>query len=359
MVVNLSNRALTETNYKALNHGLQFDILPLKFNFIDVQTEFENLYRQVRPHQQNTKRILSKTKLIKLYSKYKSIYFYDKLCGNNGLSPLEMEALLSILEDKSLIICKPDKGNRVVLMNKTDYVQKNECNFTLVKSDQNVRNLEKFQNCFNRLKKGEHLDEDIYERIRPFAAVTPTLYGLPKTRKGACPYRPVLASNDCFNCKCASWLNEILNPLRQHQTNIKDTFDFIKRIQESSSKQNSIMIVSFDVKSFFTNIPVDFVIDLIRNKIYDSNLSKTFHGLTKRQLRTLLAWTTKRTTFNFNGNSYDQIDGLAMGSPIAPAFADIFMNWIIEKTTEFSIQSLMFYRCVDDCFAVFPNRVSA
>ena len=39
-----------------------------------------------------------------------------------------MNALLSIRDDKSLIICKPDEGNVVVLMNKTDYVL-NECNF--------------------------------------------------------------------------------------------------------------------------------------------------------------------------------------------------------------------------------------
>ena len=275
-----------------------------------------------------------------------------------------MEALLLIREDKSLIICKLDKGNGVVLMKKADYVQKMNAilsdakRFILVKSDKIVRNLEKFQNCLNRLKRGKHLNEDIYERIRPFAAVTPTLYGLPKTRKEACSCRPVLASNDCFNYKSASGLNKILNPLRQHPRNIEDTFEFVKRIQESSSKQNSIM-VSFDVKSLFTNILVDFVIDLILNKIYDSNLSKTFHGLTKRQLRTLLVWTTKRTTFNFNGNSYDQIDGLAMSSPIAPAFADIFMNWVIEKTTEFSIQPFMFYRYVNDCFAVFSIHVSA
>ena len=57
-------------------------------------------------------------------------------------------------------------------------------------------------------------------------------------------------------------------------------------------KQNSILI-SFDVKRLFTNIARDFVIDLILNKIYDSNLSKSFHGLTKRrQFRTLQAWTT-------------------------------------------------------------------
>ena len=96
-------------------------------------------------------------------------------------------------------------------------------------------------------------------------------------------------------------------------------------------------MVSFDVKSVFANIPVNFVIDLIL-KIYNGNLSKTFHGLTKRQLRTLLVRTTKRFTCNFNGNSYDQIDGVAIGSPTAPAFTDIFMNWIIEKRTEFSTQ---------------------
>ena len=118
-------------------------------------------------------------------------------------------------------------------------------------------------------------------------------------------------------------------------------------------------MVLFDVKSLFTNISVDFVIDLILSKIYASNLSKTFRGLTKRQLRTLLVWTTKCTNFNFKGNSYDQTDGIAMGSPTAPAFAEIFRNWIIEKTTKFSLQPLVFYRYVDDCFAVFPNRVSA
>ena len=83
MVVNLLYRALTATEYKALNHGLQFGILPLKFNFIDMQIEFENLYKQVRPHLQNTKRILFKTKLINLHNKYKFTYFYDKLCEKN------------------------------------------------------------------------------------------------------------------------------------------------------------------------------------------------------------------------------------------------------------------------------------
>ena len=76
VVVNLSNRTLTETKYKAQNHGLQFGILPRKCNFNDMQTEFENLCWQLGPHLQNTKRILFKTKLINLYNKCKPTFFF-------------------------------------------------------------------------------------------------------------------------------------------------------------------------------------------------------------------------------------------------------------------------------------------
>ena len=58
-------------------------------------------------------------------------------------------------------------------------------------------------------------------------------------------------------------------------------------------------------------------------------------------------------------HNYEQIDGVGMGSPIAPAFADIFMNYVIEKTKEFNMLPDVFFRYVDDCFAVFPDFESA
>ena len=118
-------------------------------------------------------------------------------------------------------------------------------------------------------------------------------------------------------------------------------------------------MVSFDVKSLFTNIPVDFVTDIILKEIYGSDMTKKVYGLTTRQIKNLLVWTTKRTTLNFNGSFYEQIDGVGKGFPIAPAFADIVMNYVIEKTKKFNVQPDMFFRYVDDCFAVFPNFESA
>ena len=70
-------------------------------------------------------------------------------------------------------------------------------------------------------------------------------------------------------------------------------------------------------------------------------------------------WTTKRTTLNFHGSFYEQIDGIGMGSPITRAFADIFMSYVIEKTKKFNVLPDVFFWYVDDCFAVFPDFESA
>ena len=118
-------------------------------------------------------------------------------------------------------------------------------------------------------------------------------------------------------------------------------------------------MVSFDIKSLFTNIPVDFVTNIILKEIYGSDSTKKVYGLNKRQFKNLLMWTTKRTTLNFNGSFYEQIDGVGMESPIALAFADIFMNYVIKKTKRFNVQLDLFFRYVDDCFAVFPDFESA
>ena len=346
MVVNLSHKKLP-IEHQALNHGLQFGILPTNLSFIDVQTEIENLYRQVRPRLQNTKRLLFKTKLINLYSKYMSTYFYNKQHENICIAPEEMEDFNSLKKDKSIIICKADKGNAVVLLYKLDYINKMNCvlsdtkRFKQVNYDNHIHNLDKFQKCLYYLKRKGSLEQEIYDRIRPSAAVTPTLYGLPKIHEKDCPCRPVLASIDCCTYESASWLSEILSPLRQHPANLKDTFEFVERMQQVKFKNNSVM-VSFDAKSLFTNISVDLVTDIILKEIYGSDSTKKVYGLTKRQFKNLLVWSTKRTTLNFNGSFYEQIDGVGMGSPIALAFADIFMNYVIEKT-----KSLM---CNRTCF---------
>ena len=64
-----------------------------------------------------------------------------------------LEAHNSLRNDNSIILTKPDKGNGVVVFNRTVYVSKMEdilsdaSKFSLSSNDENLQNLTKFQRC--------------------------------------------------------------------------------------------------------------------------------------------------------------------------------------------------------------------
>ena len=82
-------------------------------------------------------------------------------------------------------------------------------------------------------------------------------------------------------------------------------------------------LVSFDVTSLFTNIPlsetIKLAVDLIKTSQPDLNISG-------KDLTSLFNFATCETHFLFKGKFYDQIDGIAMGSPLAPVLANLFMG---------------------------------
>ena len=164
------------------------------------------------------------------------------------------------------------------------------------------------------------------------------------------PLRPILSSTGSYNHECATWLSEILTPLRHHPSSLKDTFDFLDKIK-NLTPGNKLM-ASLDVKSLFTNVPVNFTIDLILNNIFNNGV-KDFNGLNRQQMKKLLTWTCKGTVFQFGGNIYEQTEGIAMGSPIAPLMADVCMNWVLNEVSSFNPKPYIILRYVDDLFCVF------
>ena len=134
-----------------------------------------------------------------------------------------------------------------------------EPNFNLQITITICNNFKNSSSFLARLKKRKAIDDEVYQRIRPIFASTPTLYGLPKIHKNDTPLRLILSSVGSYNHKRAKWLSEILTPLRHHSTTVKDTFDFLHRFHNNSI--NNKIMGSFDVRSLFTNIPVDFTIN--------------------------------------------------------------------------------------------------
>ena len=111
-------------------------------------------------------------------------------------------------------------------------------------------------------------------------------------------------------------------------------------------------IVSFDVESLFTNVPTNETIEIILNEVYKGEVT-IFHDLTPEELEKLLRICTQESHFQFNGKYYDQLDGVAMGSPLGPLFANAFMGDFerkhMSRLRELGVKQ--WWRYVDDIFA--------
>ena len=103
----------------------------------------------------------------------------------------------------------------------------------------------------------------------------------------------------------------MLSPLSESKYTIKDTKYFVEKIKKEHIP-NDHLLVSFDVKSLFTNVPLDQTIEIILNIVYKKNEIST--DMTKSEMKELLNLCTKSVHFTFDDNIYVQNDGVAMGS---------------------------------------------
>ena len=84
---------------------------------------------------------------------------------------------------------------------------------------------------------------------------------------------------------------------------------------------NDHLLVSFDLKSLFTNVPLDKEVKTFLNRIYHKN--EILIHVTKSETKELLKLYTKNVHFTFD--CFFQNDGTAMGLPLGPVLVNIFM----------------------------------
>ena len=120
-------------------------------------------------------------------------------------------------------------------------------------------------------------------------------------------------------------------------------------------------MASFDVKSLYTNIPLEETISICTSLL--KKAPKNLLHSVPHILQELLSLATNNSLFLFNNDLYRQVDGLAMGSPLGPALANAFLcffedKWLDECPDEFC--PLYYRRYIDDTFIIFksPSHVS-
>jgi hypothetical protein len=102
-------------------------------------------------------------------------------------------------------------------------------------------------------------------------------------------------------------------------------------------------MVSFEVVSLFTKVPITDTLELLSHHFEDNVKALFKHALTS-------------TYFCFEGQFYEQIKGVVMGSPLSPVIANFFMEYFEKKALELAThKTICWFRYVDDTFVIWPH----
>ena len=163
--------------------------------------------------------------------------------------------------------------------------------------------------------------------LRVDNAKTSLFYMLPKIHKGVIPPpgRPILSANGCPTENISALVDPFLKPLvPKMKSYVKDTTDFIQKINSLGDLPDNSILVSMDVTSLYTNIPNT---KGVRGAFMYMQKHRKYPRIpSNTSLAHLLYLVLRSNNFQFNGKNYLQVGGTAMGTRVAPSLANIFME---------------------------------
>ena len=344
-VINLSDKQLTPDETSVLRKGLNFAVTPNKIPFNDYIIGIESACRSIGPDTKEAETLRADcVRILK-----------NSPTPQPNLPKVERTALSNLAKDKDITIVPADKGRSVVILNTVDYKSKARAilsdtqTYQILEKDPTAKFSKRLVDKLQECKKNRNLDDSFYRRLYPTSATIPRFYGLPKVHKKDAPLRPIVASRGSITYDVAQHLALILSPLvGQNEYALQNSAAMVKDLGETTLEDTDVL-VSFDVTALFTKVPIDKSLEIIYNKLVSDEDLSTRTTLTPTQIRDLLEICLKTTYFQFDNVIYTQVEGAAMGSPVSPIVANLFMEWFEEHALQtFPYEVTFWRRYVDD-----------
>ena len=115
--------------------------------------------------------------------------------------------------------------------------------------------------------------------------------------------------------------------------------------------------MSYDVNSLFTSIPIDPDINIIKKHLEQDKDLHQRTNMTVNHICCLLEFCLKNTYFQFKGRYYEQMEGAAMGSPISPIVANLFMEDLeVQAIMTSPSPQVLWKMFVDDTFTIIKKQ---
>ena len=251
-----------------------------------------------------------------------------------SLSRVHLQALSELRRDKSLVVKPADKNLGLTVMDASTY--RAECLKHLADTSVYVREtpcipsiLAALENIL-RAADGTSIPRLTRRFFRhcPKHGYKPALfYVLMKLHKTPPVGRPIAASHSWVTYNVSAWLDAELRKIVVSQpTYLKDSTTFVLLFEETPVP-NTALLFTYDVSALYPSIPTHTALSLIHQMLLQALYPKT------EVLMPLLHWVLSNSFVEFDGETYKQVRGTAMGTPVAPAFATLFMSALDRQLT--------------------------
>ncbi|XP_064468708.1 uncharacterized protein LOC135382970 [Ornithodoros turicata] len=352
-VVNLSSKTLSKDQEAVLGRGLNFAPTNSKIPHRDIVAEVEEKFRFIK----DTGAVnLARNRLMGVISKKWEL-------PQNNLTRNERQALQELRTDSTIMILPSDKGKSTVVMDKDAYISKtkelfqDKSRFVELPTDPTQKSERALVQRLRQLRECGSISDTVYKRLFSSDGATPRAYGLPKVHKPDVPLRPIVSFTGAPTYQLSRFLVELLSPIMYkngHST--KNSREFCSSVRDVVINSDETM-VSFDVVSLFTNVPIALVIDVAKDRLNSDDTLSERTTLSVTEVISLLTFCLHETYFKFDNVIYKQIEGCPMGSPVSVSAANLVMEYIEEQVLSSHIIDVKFYKCyVDDTFVVLKRN---
>ena len=359
LVVTISpDLTLSDSERSVLAKGLKFVPNPGSLDLFSVKADTESFFRRLRlkAHFHNQPSVPHKDVFEAINPKksswsppddqYGSLELFIRQCRHDidilpkfrpkrpsNLTPSEFSALNSLRARNDIVIKPADKGGALVVWKADLY--REEANrqlsdttfYSRVDKDLTSTHQTTISNTIHNFIASGDLPETAKNLITT-TPHTPVMYFLPKIHKPNNPGRPIVSACSCPTELISSFLDHVMAPLvKDLPSYIKDTKHALQIFQNIRFNNTHKFIFTMDVKSLYTVIPhhdglraLKFFLDKRPNQEPSTSV-----------LVRLAELVLTLNNFFFDGEHYQQISGVAMGTKMGPNYANLFVGFV-EKT---------------------------